>query len=398
MPHVELPQAEFKVREQTVGQHMRNDVVLPKNVMHRCMFDAHILQSYQYSQYTFANCLQVVLLGDSHTGKTSLVLRFVEGYYREDRDPTIGAFFLTKRVTVHPTNSSTTTNNNSSSSNSSITCKLLLWDTAGQAHFQRLAATYYGDAAAAIFTFDVSQPATLLRISNWLEEVQQKTVGRKMVLVVAACKCDLPAAPGLLEEGQRLAAQHQALFVETSAKFDQGTAETFQKTAQRVLQCHEQATSGVGLPIPVTVGSSNRYSSPLRGRTVANGNKASPLRKDTTASPSSVHSYASSSSSLPAATPSRNHSIRSNGKSNHKASPSRFFQRKNDKQSSAAVPEQKQEQQQLDHQQHLVNESNSQPKQRSKRKKRHKSNGGPGVMCDGSFMVCGTDDRNCLIM
>jgi GTPase SAR1 family protein len=52
MPHVELPQAEFKV----------------------------------------------VMLGDTFTGKTSLVVRFVEGYFRESgRSATVGAFFVTKR-------------------------------------------------------------------------------------------------------------------------------------------------------------------------------------------------------------------------------------------------------------------------------------------------------------
>jgi len=54
MPHVELPQAEFKV----------------------------------------------VILGDTNTGKTSLVLRFAEGYYRnEARSATMGAFFYNKTNT-----------------------------------------------------------------------------------------------------------------------------------------------------------------------------------------------------------------------------------------------------------------------------------------------------------
>ena len=35
------------------------------------------------------------MLGDSHVGKTSLVTRFSEGYYRENsREPTVGAFFV----------------------------------------------------------------------------------------------------------------------------------------------------------------------------------------------------------------------------------------------------------------------------------------------------------------
>lgn len=75
-----------------------------------------------------------------------------------------------------------------------------------------------------------------------------------MVFVIAACKCDLPAAPGLMEEGRRLAAQHNAEFIETSAKDDFGAAETFSRTAQRVLNCQREAVNGTMPPIPVTVG------------------------------------------------------------------------------------------------------------------------------------------------
>ena len=56
------------------------------------------------------------MLGDTNTGKTSLVLRFAEGYYREEaRSATVGAFFITKRLQVQ-----------------GITCKIQIWDTAGQ--------------------------------------------------------------------------------------------------------------------------------------------------------------------------------------------------------------------------------------------------------------------------
>jgi Ras family len=112
----------------------------------------------------------------------------------------------------------------------------------------------YKDAAAAIFTFDVTQPATLLRVARWIEEVKKKTANRTMVFVIAACKCDLPASPGLMEEGRRLANQHRAEFIETSAKDDFGTSEAFSRTAQRVLSCQKEAVNGNLPPIAVTIG------------------------------------------------------------------------------------------------------------------------------------------------
>jgi small GTP-binding protein len=65
---------------------------------------------------------KVILLGDTSTGKTSIIERFVNNKF-EERDnvsisisqPTIGIDFLGKNVTHHST-----------------TCRLQLWDTAGQ--------------------------------------------------------------------------------------------------------------------------------------------------------------------------------------------------------------------------------------------------------------------------
>jgi small GTP-binding protein len=208
MPHVELPSAEFKV----------------------------------------------VLLGDTNTGKTCLVLRLVEGSYKPlARSSTVGAFFLTKRLTVN-----------------NITCKMLLWDTAGQEQFQKLAVTYYQHAAAAIVCYDSSNPHSVVRLRRSLQELDKyiKQNHTPMVLAVAACKCDLQssssssgggngtAVPGLEAEARRIAKSYDALyFPYTSAKNNQGVTEVFTKTAARVLEWHELAVTGQARPLPVTVGS-----------------------------------------------------------------------------------------------------------------------------------------------
>jgi GTPase SAR1 family protein len=225
---------------------------------------------------------QVVLLGDTNTGKTSLVLRFVEGYYRDaGRSSTVGAFFLTKRLTA-----------------SNITCKLLLWDTAGQEQFQKLAVTYYRHAAAAILSYDVTNPRSLVRLRAWLDDLQRHTgivpvplgnnggtgVGggvsgsgggsshpigiaagrRQMVLAVVACKSDLPASPGLQEEARRLAASMGAIYIETSAKENINVGELFHAVSEQVLQTYQDSlAAGIAEPaIPVIVHGGVSHSSP----------------------------------------------------------------------------------------------------------------------------------------
>ena len=131
---------------------------------------------------------------------------------------------------------------------------MLLWDTAGQDQFQRLARTYYQNAAATVICYDISNPRSLSRLRKSLEELNRYKQNSPMVLTIAACKSDLSSVPGLEEEARRMAKAHDALYVKTSAKTNKGVSEVFQKTAARVLEWHEQAVAGQARPLHVTVG------------------------------------------------------------------------------------------------------------------------------------------------
>lgn len=103
------------------------------------------------------------MLGDTNVGKTSLVLRFAEGYYRESsRSPTVGAFFITKRVQT----------------SNGITCKVQIWDTAGQEQFRKMAPMYYKTAAAAVLCYDVSNPQSFRVVNEIIDELQPIMSGK----------------------------------------------------------------------------------------------------------------------------------------------------------------------------------------------------------------------------
>ena len=75
-----------------------------------------------------------------------------------------------------------------------------------------------------------------------------------MVIAIAACKSDLTPVPGLEDEAKRIAKQHDAVYVRTSSKTNEGVEEVFQQTAAKVLEWHEMAVSGQARPLNVTVG------------------------------------------------------------------------------------------------------------------------------------------------
>lgn len=65
--------------------------------------------------------MKIITLGDSGSGKTSLLVRFSENEFYEDTSGTIGLDYMTK--VVHVDGKAT---------------KLQLWDTAGQERFKSI--------------------------------------------------------------------------------------------------------------------------------------------------------------------------------------------------------------------------------------------------------------------
>jgi Ras-related protein Rab-5C len=178
------------------------------------------------------------MLGDTAVGKTSLVLRFVEGSFKQERPSTVGAFFVTKRLLVE----------------NSILCKISIWDTAGQPQFRPLAKMYYEHAAAAILCFSYSSRQSWQVTKFWLEELQRNVPAGNIVLCLCACKSDMSPHVVSSKEAQELAVANGALLLDTSAARNHNVSEVFLKVAERVLQFQKnEKETGLG-KIPVTPG------------------------------------------------------------------------------------------------------------------------------------------------
>ena len=167
---------------------------------------------------------KVVVLGDKGVGKTSLVLRHIEGHFSAQQQSTIGAFFLTKKVTF----------------DDGSTGKMQLWDTAGQERFKAMAGMYYRGADAAIVCYDIGDDRSFIRMKDWVSELLQysQDEGRGMIMVICCTKIDRPdeekAIP--LVRGREFAASLKcnAAFFETSAKRDEGIRDLFKYITEQV--------------------------------------------------------------------------------------------------------------------------------------------------------------------
>lgn len=161
--------------------------------------------------------MKLVLLGEAAVGKSSLVLRFVNGEFQENKEPTIGAAFLTQKCKLEDK-----------------IIKFEIWDTAGQERFHSLAPMYYRNAQAAVVVYDITKSASLDKAKSWVNELQ-KQANPNIVIALVGNKVDLSASREVeTEQAKQYAAEYDLLFLEASAKTGESVVEVFTEIAKKI--------------------------------------------------------------------------------------------------------------------------------------------------------------------
>ncbi|KAF4651463.1 Rab-like protein 2A [Perkinsus chesapeaki] len=119
--------------------------------------------------------LKIILLGDSASGKSKLVERFL----LDDYNPRQLSTFAINLFRYNAT------------SDDGRVWKIDLWDTAGQEQFNKLHPSYYYKANAAILVFDITRKITYKNLSTWYEELRQHTYGVPAICVANKIDIDM---------------------------------------------------------------------------------------------------------------------------------------------------------------------------------------------------------------
>jgi len=101
---------------------------------------------------------KVLILGDSGTGKTSLVRRSVHDFFTDGYRSTIGVDFSLKVLRW----------------SEELEIRLQMWDLAGQDRFNHLSRLYFNKAAGALLVCDQNTEKSLEGIIKWKKELDQK--------------------------------------------------------------------------------------------------------------------------------------------------------------------------------------------------------------------------------
>jgi len=166
---------------------------------------------------SYAYLFKYIIIGDTGVGKSCLLLQFTDKRFQPVHDLTIGVEFGARMVQID---------------NRQI--KLQIWDTAGQESFRSITRSYYRGAAGALLVYDITRRETFNHLTRWLEEARQNA-NSSMVIMLIGNKSDLDHRRQVSkEEGERFAAEHGLIFLETSAKTAANVEEAFIHTAQKI--------------------------------------------------------------------------------------------------------------------------------------------------------------------
>ena len=167
---------------------------------------------------SFTRIYKIVVVGSGAVGKTSLILRFTTGAFRETYIQTLGAGFAFKNLDLD-----------------NRLVKLQIWDLAGQPEMKKVRSNFYTGASGVIFIYDVTRRETFDEMLGWKTEAD--THAQESVSLLVANKTDMVQDRAVTEaEGRELAGEFGWDYVETSVKLNENVGDVFKIVTREIMK------------------------------------------------------------------------------------------------------------------------------------------------------------------
>lgn len=172
---------------------------------------------------------KIILIGDSSTGKTSLIQRFVNKTFDDKYLNTIGVDFFMKTVSLN-----------------THQIKLQIWDTAGTEKYRSISSSYYRGSHAAFIVFDVTNHQSFMNVQIWMESFSKScNPEHKKNVFLIGNKTDLIEARVVKQdEAEEFAKSNNLAYWETSAKSGENVEEPFKYIAQYLFDNYSKENIG----------------------------------------------------------------------------------------------------------------------------------------------------------
>ena len=162
--------------------------------------------------------LKILILGDSSVGKTTLLLKYVDGYFPTIYVATIGVEFKVKKINVN-----------------GIDLNLQIWDTAGQERFRGVTRNFMKGADGIIYAYDITKKSSFDSLKNWIIQSEESTVGFKKIII--GNKTDLESERVVSKEAfQKFCQNKNIQGMEVSAKNGSNVEKCFELIAKLIIE------------------------------------------------------------------------------------------------------------------------------------------------------------------
>jgi len=163
--------------------------------------------------------IPIFAIGDSSTGKTSLISVYANDIFDENILTTIGIDFFIKYIKLPNGNK----------------CTIKLWDTAGQEIYRSIALSNIKISLGIVLVYDISQLKTFQNIRNWIQLISDSVNIKEIPLLFIGNKIDLKNLREVnKEDGEKLANEYKGLFFETSAKEKINVKQAFDSLVDKI--------------------------------------------------------------------------------------------------------------------------------------------------------------------
>lgn len=179
---------------------------------------------------------KVILVGDPHVGKSTLINTYCKGNISEDPKSTIGSNFII--LTVKTLKGQV---------------DLCIWDTfyfffnisAGQEMYKGLIPMYSRGASASVIVIDVTNPSSLKHVDDWIDITKEGT-NDNCLFYVAANKVDLTLLIGE-DEVRDFCKKRNLPFFFTTSKSIESISVLFTTIANDLVNCYNNFETGINI-------------------------------------------------------------------------------------------------------------------------------------------------------
>lgn len=177
---------------------------------------------------------KIIILGDGHVGKTSLIKRFINNEFTENTPMTLGISDYTKLVALEDSN-----------------IVLNLWDTAGQERFQSIVPIYFRGCKAAVIVYDITSEESFKKVHYWVK--QAKDLGNKNIMfMLIGNKVDLDSQRIIkVKDARDVAKQNGMLYFETSCRSALNVELAFNHLTKTLYESETRANPSENNPCPI---------------------------------------------------------------------------------------------------------------------------------------------------